>query len=324
MPCRRGWRERAGLRLAGYKIGATNAQVQARFGVDAPFSGRLFADYVDESPLRVPAGAVNFHAIEAEFDFVMGRPLPPRAAPYTRDEVRAAVASVHPAIEVPDSRYADWLSMRAEDLIADNAIGCLLCLGPAAEGGLDRDLAGQQVIVRIDGEVVSEGAGANVLGDPWNVMVWLANQLSARGETLEAGHVVTTGSAADVVQCKPGDTVTAEFGPIGTGARYVSRHEGRERTMSTSAARQAAEAAIPNEPEPTEAELRVQLAAAYRLVEHFGWNESIYGHLTARVPGPERHFLINPYGLRYGEVTGVEPGQDHARGRDRGPRATGR
>ena len=54
---------------------------------------------------------------------------------------------------------------------------------------------------------------------------------------------------------------------------------------------------------PTEAELRVQLAAAYRLVQHFGWNESIYGHLTVRVPGPERHFLINPYGLRYDEVT---------------------
>ena len=57
------------------------------------------------------------------------------------------------------------------------------------------------------------------------------------------------------------------------------------------------------EPVQSEAELRVQLAAAYRLVEHFGWNESIYGHLTVRVPGPERHFLINPYGLRYGEVT---------------------
>ena len=47
----------------------------------------------------------------------------------------------------------------------------------------------------------------------------------------------------------------------------------------------------------------MQLAAGYRLVEHFGWNESIYGHLTVRVPGPERHFLINPFGLRYGEVT---------------------
>ena len=53
----------------------------------------------------------------------------------------------------------------------------------------------------------------------------------------------------------------------------------------------------------SEAELRVQLAAAYRLVGHFGWNESINGHLTVRVPGPERHFLINPYGLRYDEVT---------------------
>ena len=77
--------------------------------------------------------------------------------------------------------------------------------------------------------------------------------------------------------------------------------------MTTSTGR-AATAAVKTafetiEPEPTEAALRVQLAAAYRLVEHFGWNESIYGHLTVRVPGPERHFLINPYGLRYGEVT---------------------
>lgn len=51
-----------------------------------------------------------------------------------------------------------------------------------------------------------------------------------------------------------------------------------------------------------ERELRVQLAAAYRLVDHFGWTELIYGHLTARVPGPEHHFLINPYGLNYDEV----------------------
>ena len=206
----------AGLAVAGYKIGATNAQVQARFGVDAPFSGRIFRDLVGGSPLTVPANTVNFYAIEAEFDFVMGDALPPREAPYARGEVQAAVASVHPAIEVPDSRYTDWLSMNAEDLIGDNAIGCLLCLGPAAAGGLGHDLAGQPVIVRVNGEVASEGAGSNVMGDPWNVMVWLANHLSARGIALEAGHVVTTGSAADVVQCQPGDTVTAEFGPIGT------------------------------------------------------------------------------------------------------------
>ena len=52
----------------------------------------------------------------------------------------------------------------------------------------------------------------------------------------------------------------------------------------------------------TEADLRVQLAAAYRLVDYFGWTELIYGHLTVRVPGPEPHFLINPFGLNYDEV----------------------
>ena len=55
--------------------------------------------------------------------------------------------------------------------------------------------------------------------------------------------------------------------------------------------------------ESTEQILRVELACAYRLVDYFGWCELIYGHLTARVPGPDAHFLINPYGLNYDEVT---------------------
>lgn len=206
----------AGIPVAGFKIGATNKKVQARFGVDTPFSGRLFKPFVSASPMTIPAGAVNFYLIEAEFDFVMGATLAPRAQPYTMDEARAAVATVHPAIEVPDSRYVKWSDMTAPDLISDNAIGCFLSLGPPAAGGLSHDLAGQAVTIRVNGEVASEGSGAEVLGDPWNVLVWLANNLSARGIALEQGHVVTTGSAADVVICKAGDTVTAEFGPIGS------------------------------------------------------------------------------------------------------------
>ena len=56
-------------------------------------------------------------------------------------------------------------------------------------------------------------------------------------------------------------------------------------------------------PAEGEAVLRRQLAAAYRLVDYFGWTELIYGHLTARVPGEQAHFLINPFGLNYDEVT---------------------
>ncbi len=56
---------------------------------------------------------------------------------------------------------------------------------------------------------------------------------------------------------------------------------------------------------PADAErgLRIQLAAAYRMVDYYGWTEQIYGHLTARIPGPKAHFLINPFGLNYDEVT---------------------
>lgn len=52
-----------------------------------------------------------------------------------------------------------------------------------------------------------------------------------------------------------------------------------------------------------EREIRVQLAAAYRIFDYLGWTELIYGHITARVPGPEPHFLINPFGLMFHEVT---------------------
>ena len=54
---------------------------------------------------------------------------------------------------------------------------------------------------------------------------------------------------------------------------------------------------------PEERALRVQLAAAYRIFAMLGWTELIYNHITLRVPGPERHFLINPFGLHYSEVT---------------------
>lgn len=63
------------------------------------------------------------------------------------------------------------------------------------------------------------------------------------------------------------------------------------------------EAPLSSSIDPAEWVVRVELAAAYRLVDHFGWTEQIYGHLTARVPGPEEHFLINPWGLNYDEVT---------------------
>jgi ribulose-5-phosphate 4-epimerase/fuculose-1-phosphate aldolase len=59
----------------------------------------------------------------------------------------------------------------------------------------------------------------------------------------------------------------------------------------------------PRKVSPEEWQARVDLAAAYRLVAHFGWDDLIFTHISARVPGPEHHFLINPYGLLFGQIT---------------------
>ena len=153
--------------------------------------------------------------LEAEFDFTLKKDLPARDGTYSRDEVMAAVDNLHPAIEIPDSRYKNWREAGMPQLAADNAVAALLVLGPPAADWRELDLSRQTVTVKVNGEAVDEGSGANVLGDPRNVLVWLANELSGRGLGLEAGQIVTTGSAADVITVKPGDTVVADFGDLG-------------------------------------------------------------------------------------------------------------
>ena len=145
----------------------------------------------------------------------MNADLPPREDVYARDEVMAAVENLHPAIEIPDSRYENWRDAGMPQLAADNAIAALLVLGPPAADWRELDLSRHAVTVNVNGEAVDEGSGANVLGDPRNVLVWLANELSARGLGLQAGQVITTGSAANVIQVKPGDVVLADFGDLG-------------------------------------------------------------------------------------------------------------
>ena len=201
--------------VAGYKIGATNEVAQRIFDVDAPFFGRVFAPSVLESPAEIAGGTVRLNIIEAEFDFTLKKDLPARDGTYSRDEVMAAVDNLHPAIEIPDSRYKNWREAGMPQLAADNAIAALLVLGPPAADWRELDLSRHTVTVKVNGEAVDEGSGANVLGDPRNVLVWLANELSGRGLGLEAGQIVTTGSAADVITVKPGDTVVADFGDLG-------------------------------------------------------------------------------------------------------------
>ncbi|MEN3165003.1 fumarylacetoacetate hydrolase family protein [Tistrella mobilis] len=205
----------------GWKIAATSLAGQRHIGVDGPLAGRLFAERLLPDGAVVPLATSLMRVAEVEFAFRFGRELLPRTTAFTVDEVMAAVASLHPAIELPDSRYTDFCAVGAAQLIADDACANLFILGPATTAAWrDVDLAAQTpmaVVTGPDGRIRSrhDGLGANVLGDPRLALAWLANEVSALGLPLRAGQVVITGTCVVPIAVEPGDRVAADWGAFG-------------------------------------------------------------------------------------------------------------
>ncbi|MDE3175146.1 MAG: hydratase [Pseudomonadota bacterium] len=209
--------------LFGWKIAATSLAGQRHIGVDGPLAGRLLAERVYADGDVIPFGANRMRVVEAEFAFRMRVDLPPRRQPYSQDETLDAVADLFLAIEIPDSRYADFVTAGAPQLIADNACAHLFALGPKApEIWRGIDLATHRVVGRVGDRLEREGLGSNVLGDPRIALTWLANELSSLGVPLAAGQIVTTGTCVTPMEIRPGDVVSADFGVLGrVGCRFA-------------------------------------------------------------------------------------------------------
>ncbi len=201
--------------IFGWKIAATSLAGQQHIGVDGPLAGRLLAERMRPDGATLALGANHMMVIEPEFAFRMARALPPRATPRAVGEVLDAVATLHPAIEIPDSRYDDFARVGAPQLIADVACARDFVLGPATTARWRTlDLAAHRVNATA-GALTREGIGANVLGDPRVALAWLVNELSGLGLALGAGEVVTTGTCAAPLPVAPGDAVSADFGALG-------------------------------------------------------------------------------------------------------------
>ena len=202
--------------LFGWKIAATSRAGQIHIGVDGPIAGRLLAEQAQHSGASMPLTGNEMRVAEPEFAFRMARDLPPRAQAYTVDEVMDAVATLHPAIEVPDSRYQDFVHVGAPQLIADNACAHRFVLGPATTASWRAiDLVEHAVAAEVMGKLQRDGKGANVLGDPRLALTWLANELSGLSITLRSGQVITTGTCMVPLKVAAGDEVVADFGPVG-------------------------------------------------------------------------------------------------------------
>lgn len=215
------WPAASGLATVGWKIAATSAAGQAHIQVGGPLPGRILAAFVKPEGAAVSLAGNRMRVVEPEFAFRLGADLPPRAAPYTLADVLAAVGSLHPAFEVPNSRFADFARAGEAQLLADDACCGDFVFGPAAPAGWQRlDLAAHRVQARVTDaaglqRLARQGEGAAALGDPRVALLWLANELSARGIALHAGQTVSTGTCMVPLEVQSGDEVHADFGELG-------------------------------------------------------------------------------------------------------------
>jgi 2-keto-4-pentenoate hydratase len=159
--------------------------------------------------------------VEVEVAFVLGGSL--QGPDCTVDDVLSATAAWRPAIEIIDSRIADW-KIGIVDTVADNASSKAFVLGPPRAFDDNFDVRMVPAVLSVNGEIAETGVSAGVLGNPARAVAWLANTLHPFGVTLEAGHLVLPGSCTRAVPVGPGDTVLAEFGPLGdVSVTFASR-----------------------------------------------------------------------------------------------------
>src|SRR6266480_1006974 len=201
--------------LFGWKIAATSEAGQKHINVAGPMAGRILAETVIPDGGTADMAGNEMRVAESEFAFHIKTDLPARSAPYTMQQVLDAVDTLHPAIEIPDSRFSDFVGAGEAQLVADNACAHLFVLGPATTSDWRAlDLVEQRPVVTMRGRQFI-GHGKNVLGDPRIALTWLANELRQLGVTLRAGEVVTTGTCHPPLPIQSGDLFEADFGSIG-------------------------------------------------------------------------------------------------------------
>lgn len=205
-----------GWRRLGWKIAATNAAMQRALRTASPIYGRVYEPFLLPSPAAMDFAPLLHPLPECEYMVRLARDLPPRARPYAAAELREAVASISPGIEVAECRFVpDAAFPPLEAILADGAGSGTLVLGADIEDWAARDIAGQEVVLRVDGVERRRGTAREAMGHPLEPLAWLANELSRTGIGLRAGEVVSTGTCTGMLKARAGEEHVADYGPFG-------------------------------------------------------------------------------------------------------------
>ncbi|MGH7061650.1 MAG: 2-keto-4-pentenoate hydratase, partial [Stellaceae bacterium] len=196
---------RLGEAIGGWKIGVAS---EAADGFCAP----ILAHMIRPSPAAYTAAELRLIGIEGELALRLGRDLPPREKPYGRDEVVAG-ATLHPAVEIVDSRFPDPRLLTRPVMLADNYGNGGLVYGAAVPNWQERDLAATKMAITVDGRPFADSS-AGVKRDPAAALVEFANLMRSRGGA-KAGSFITTGSWTGLEFTRHGARIVADFGPLG-------------------------------------------------------------------------------------------------------------
>ena len=199
----------------GWKIGATSTRARELVGVTSPICARLKSTNAYVSPGDLSAHFFFMRAVESEFAFRLRTDLLGDDGKYHAENVSRAIESLHPAIEVSDSRYNDWTRSGGASLIADNSNDGAFVLGPSVDDWRSVDLDTHAVSLYDAGKCVAEGGGHEVMDGPLGALAWLANECVAKKDPLRAGQIITTGSCTGVYVAPPGSNIVADFGALG-------------------------------------------------------------------------------------------------------------
>ena len=200
----------------GWKIAAIKEEMQRALRTTSPIYGRVYARFIHASPMALDHRALLHPVAELEFAARLGADLPPRTQPYDQDEVAEAVASLHPGMEIAECRFVnDKAFPPLPAILADGSGSGTIVLGPPIADWRHRDIAGQQVVLRVNGSERRRGTAQAALDHPLVPLTWLANELSRTGVGLKAGDVISTGTVTGMIAAKAGEEHVADYGPLG-------------------------------------------------------------------------------------------------------------
>jgi 2-oxo-3-hexenedioate decarboxylase len=213
---------RSDIKHVGWKVALTSKALQEKAGVTEPAYGPIYQQFVHDSGHVFANGAPCVGGIECEFAVILSKDLPASGAPYTVEQGADAIASMHPAIEVTGMRFKTRPELGRPGSTMDFAGNFAFIFGAGLTDWRQFDLPNHGVTHIVNGEVIKESTGAEVLGNPLNSICWLANKLATRGIELKAGEWISTGAATGPIPVPAGADVVADFGELGQSTCKMS------------------------------------------------------------------------------------------------------